>query len=293
MYLASFLKYLEFEKRYSPHTIISYQNDIQQFDAFLSIQYNSQDWKEVSPGMVRSWMVQLAESGMANRSINRKLSALQTFVKYLMKRNYLDKNPLRKVVSPKVGKRLPAYIQEGQMKTLLDEVQFPEDFTGRRDRLIIELLYGTGMRRSELLGLQDQDIDLEKLTLKVLGKGAKERIIPFGAELRQQIELYRDARNSLERLESNSLLVTPDGKPVYPKLIYNVVRKYLSVVSTLDKRSPHVLRHSFATHLANQGAELNAIKELLGHANLSATQIYTHNSIEQLRKVYEAAHPKS
>ena len=293
MYLASFLKYLEFEKRYSPHTIISYQNDIQQFEAFLSIQYNSQDWKEVSPGMVRSWMVQLAESGMANRSINRKLSALQTFVKYLMKRNYLDKNPLRKVVSPKVGKRLPAYIQEGQMKTLLDEVQFPEDFTGRRDRLIIELLYGTGMRRSELLGLQDQDIDLEKLTLKVLGKGAKERIIPFGAELRQQIELYRDARNSLERLESNSLLVTPDGKPVYPKLIYNVVRKYLSVVSTLDKRSPHVLRHSFATHLANQGAELNAIKELLGHANLSATQIYTHNSIEQLRKVYEAAHPKS
>ncbi|MCB0658914.1 MAG: tyrosine-type recombinase/integrase [Saprospiraceae bacterium] len=293
MYLASFLKYLEFEKRYSPHTIISYQNDIQQFEAFLSIQYNSQDWKEVSPGMVRSWMVQLAESGMANRSINRKLSALQTFVKYLMKRNYLDKNPLRKVVSPKVGKRLPAYIQEGQMKTLLDEVQFPEDFTGRRDRLIIELLYGTGMRRSELLGLQDQDIDLEKLTLKVLGKGAKERIIPFGAELRQQIELYRDARNSLERLESNSLLVTADGKPVYPKLIYNVVRKYLSVVSTLDKRSPHVLRHSFATHLANQGAELNAIKELLGHANLSATQIYTHNSIEQLRKVYEAAHPKS
>ena len=278
---------------YSPHTIISYQNDIQQFEAFLSIQYNSQDWKEVSPGMVRSWMVQLAESGMANRSINRKLSALQTFVKYLMKRNYLDKNPLRKVVSPKVGKRLPAYIQEGQMKTLLDEVQFPEDFTGRRDRLIIELLYGTGMRRSELLGLQDQDIDLETLTLKVLGKGAKERIIPFGAELRQQIELYRDARNSLERLESNSLLVTADGKPVYPKLIYNVVRKYLSVVSTLDKRSPHVLRHSFATHLANQGAELNAIKELLGHANLSATQIYTHNSIEQLRKVYEAAHPKS
>ncbi|HRV83716.1 MAG TPA: tyrosine recombinase XerC [Saprospiraceae bacterium] len=291
MHLTSFLKYLEFEKRYSPHTVESYRNDIQQFQDFLQKQFETNEWADVTPGMVRSWMVSLAESGRANRSINRKISALQTFVKYLMRRGFLAKNPLRKVVAPKVGKRLPVYVQESQMESLLDVMKFSEDFAGVRDRLIIELFYTTGMRRSELVALQDQDIDLEKLTVKVMGKGSKERIIPIGPDLRELILRYRKLRDEIAN--NGQCWVTESGKPIYPKLIYNIVNKYLSMVSTLEKKSPHVLRHSFATHLANEGAELNAIKELLGHANLSATQVYTHNSIEQLRKVYEAAHPKS
>ncbi|HPG06668.1 MAG: tyrosine recombinase XerC [Saprospiraceae bacterium] len=291
MHLTSFLKYLEFEKRYSPHTVESYRNDIQQFQDFLQKQFETNEWADVTPGMVRSWMVSLAESGRANRSINRKISALQTFVKYLMRRGFLAKNPLRKVVAPKVGKRLPVYVQESQMESLLDVMKFSEDFAGVRDRLIIELFYTTGMRRSELVALQDQDIDLEKLTVKVMGKGSKERIIPIGPGLRELILRYRKLRDEIAN--NGQCWVTESGKPIYPKLIYNIVNKYLSMVSTLEKKSPHVLRHSFATHLANEGAELNAIKELLGHANLSATQVYTHNSIEQLRKVYEAAHPKS
>ena len=291
MHLTSFLKYLEFEKRYSPHTVESYRNDIQQFQDFLQKQFETNEWADVTPGMVRSWMVSLAESGRANRSINRKISALQTFVKYLMRRGFLAKNPLRKVVAPKVGKRLPDYVQESQMESLLDVMKFSEDFAGVRDRLIIELFYTTGMRRSELVALQDQDIDLEKLTVKVMGKGSKERIIPIGPGLRELILRYRKLRDEIAN--NGQCWVTESGKPIYPKLIYNIVNKYLSMVSTLEKKSPHVLRHSFATHLANEGAELNAIKELLGHANLSATQVYTHNSIEQLRKVYEAAHPKS
>ena len=291
MHLTSFLKYLEFEKRYSPHTVESYRNDIQQFQDFLQKQFETNEWADVTPGMVRSWMVSLAESGRANRSINRKISALQTFVKYLMRRGFLAKNPLRKVVAPKVGKRLPVYVQESQMESLLDVMKFSEDFAGVRDRLIIELFYTTGMRRSELVALQDQDIDLEKLTVKVMGKGSKERIIPIGPGLRELILRYRKLRDEIAN--NGQCWVTESGKPIYPKLIYNIVTKYLSMVSTLEKKSPHVLRHSFATHLANEGAELNAIKELLGHANLSATQVYTHNSIEQLRKVYEAAHPKS
>jgi len=291
MHLTSFLKYLEFEKRYSPHTVESYRNDIQQFQDFLQKQFETNEWADVTPGMVRSWMVSLAESGRANRSINRKISALQTFVKYLMRRGFLAKNNLRKVVAPKVGKRLPVYVQESQMESLLDVMKFSEDFAGVRDRLIIELFYTTGMRRSELVALQDQDIDLEKLTVKVMGKGSKERIIPIGPDLRELILRYRKLRDEIAN--NGQCWVTESGKPIYPKLIYNIVNKYLSMVSTLEKKSPHVLRHSFATHLANEGAELNAIKELLGHANLSATQVYTHNSIEQLRKVYEAAHPKS
>ena len=291
MHLTSFLKYLEFEKRYSPHTVESSRNDIQQFQDFLQKQFETNEWADVTPGMVRSWMVSLAESGRANRSINRKISALQTFVKYLMRRGFLAKNPLRKVVAPKVGKRLPVYVQESQMESLLDVMKFSEDFAGVRDRLIIELFYTTGMRRSELVALQDQDIDLEKLTVKVMGKGSKERIIPIGPDLRELILRYRKLRDEIAN--NGQCWVTESGKPIYPKLIYNIVNKYLSMVSTLEKKSPHVLRHSFATHLANEGAELNAIKELLGHANLSATQVYTHNSIEQLRKVYEAAHPKS
>ncbi|MCB0600822.1 MAG: tyrosine-type recombinase/integrase [Saprospiraceae bacterium] len=291
MYLTSFLKYLEFEKRYSPHTVESYRNDIQQFEHFLEKQFETVEWAGVSPAMVRSWMVSLAESGLTNRSINRKISALQTFVKYLMRRGFLQKNPLRKVVAPKVGKRLPVYVQESQMQSLLAEMKFSEDFVGIRDRLIIELFYTTGMRRSELFGLKDEDIDLDKLTVKVMGKGSKERIIPIGPETRELVLRYRRLREEITG--TGHFWITGEGKPIYPKLIYNIVRKYLSMVSTVEKRSPHVLRHSFATHLANEGAELNAIKELLGHANLSATQVYTHNSIEQLRKVYEAAHPKS
>ena len=257
MHLTSFLKYLEFEKRYSPHTVESYRNDIQQFQDFLQKQFETNEWADVTPGMVRSWMVSLAESGRANRSINRKISALQTFVKYLMRRGFLAKNPLRKVVAPKVGKRLPVYVQESQMESLLDVMKFSEDFAGVRDRLIIELFYTTGMRRSELVALQDQDIDLEKLTVKVMGKGSKERIIPIGPGLRELILRYRKLRDEIAN--NGQCWVTESGKPIYPKLIYNIVNKYLSMVSTLEKKSPHVLRHSFATHLLESGTDIRYI----------------------------------
>ncbi len=290
--LESFLKFLKFEKRYSENTVIAYQNDIQQFIRYLKLQYEITNLELIQHAMVRSWMVHLVESGLSNRSIGRKLSSLQTFFKYLLRTKKIQFNPAKKIILPKVGKRLPDYLQENQINQLLDGSVFNEDYLGLRDRLIIEMLYQTGMRRSELIGLKKSDIDLDRMAIKVLGKGNKERIIPLSDTLRRIVNKY------LEKIPEDwslnpYLILTDKGKPLYPKIVYNVVKKYLSFVSSMDKKSPHVLRHTFATHLSNQGAELNAIKELLGHANLSATQIYTHNSIEKLKQIYQSAHPKS
>lgn len=290
--LEVFIKYLTYEKRYSPHTVSSYTNDLEQFHTYLEGVYGPLDWGEVTHRHVRSWLVHLSGEGIVPRSINRKISALQTFYKFLRKRGAVDKNPLQKVIGPKVGKRLPVFVQENVADKLFTEVKFNDDLEGQRDRLIMSLLYATGMRRAELVALKVSDIDLIKLQLKVLGKGNKERLIPFGPEIKQAIQDYLPHRAEVVQGHDH-LLVTSSGRPFYPKGVHLTVNKYLGLVSSLEKRSPHVLRHTFATHLANQGAELNAIKDLLGHANLSATQVYTHNSIEQLKKVYEAAHPKS
>lgn len=290
--LEVFLKYLTYEKRYSPHTVTSYANDIQQFTSYTEQIFGAFDWQEVTHQHIRSWMVHLKGDGMTSRSINRKISALQTFFKFLRKNGKIDKNPLQKVVNPKIGKRLPVYVQENAIDKLFSEVTFGDHLEGKRDLLILKLLYATGMRRAELVDLKLGDIDLSKMQLKVLGKGNKERILPFGPEIKQLIQAYLPFRNEVAK-GHDRLLITGRGTPFYPRGVHMVVNKYLSLVTTVEKRSPHVLRHTFATHLANQGAELNAIKDLLGHANLSATQVYTHNSIEQLKKIYEAAHPKS
>jgi len=235
----------------------------------------------------------MMEGGISPRSVNRKLSALKTYYGFLKKQGTVNHNPTTKVVSPKVESRLPNYVQEKELETLFEDLVFPENFQGVRDRTILELFYLTGMRRAELIGLDDLSIDFERKIVKVIGKGKKERLIPLSAKFCNQIKAYVEKRNeAFKKDHFPSLFVTGKGNKMYPKFVYNIVKSYLSLVSTIEKRSPHILRHSFATHLSNKGAKLNIIKELLGHSNLSATQIYTHNSIEQLKKVYTNAHPK-
>lgn len=291
--LESFIKFLSYEKRYSPHTVTSYSNDIGQFLSFLLEQYDMEDITLVRHQHVRSWVVSLMEKGNKARSVNRKLSALKSYFNFLKKSGHVIGNPTSRIVAPRVEKRLPAIIQEKELDDLLDEIVFEENFFGLRDRMIIELLYATGMRRAELIHLSDRNVDHSSLLIKVFGKGKKERLIPFSKALSDQVRHYISVRNSeFERENFNALIVTNSGNQMYPKFVYNVVKRYLTLVSTAAKKSPHILRHSFATHLSNKGARLNAIKELLGHSNLSATQIYTHNSIEQLKKVYDNAHPK-
>ncbi len=293
MRLDTFYNYLALEKRYSPHTLKAYQNDITQFFDYLALQYSIHDIKEVTHQEIRSWMVSLMQNQVSTRTINRKLSTLKTYYKFLLKRGWVAKNPMLKVVTPKVGKRLPVFVPEENMQRLFSDFQFADGFRGMRDRLILEILYSTGMRLSELIHLEVEDVDFWNLQLKILGKGNKERLVPFGKPLKEAIQNYLFLRsNEFEEVLPPQLLVTNKGKKLYPKFVYNTVKKYLSTVTTVDKKSPHILRHSFATHLSNGGADLNAIKELLGHANLSATQIYTHNSIEKLKEIYQQAHPK-
>lgn len=290
----SFLRYLEHEKRFSPHTLTAYRTDLEQFLQFLDHTFDIQSPTEVTHTQVRSWTVELLNEGKSTSSINRKLSTLKTFYRFLQRRHNLDSNPMLKVLSPKTGKRLPHVVRADELDTLFEQVKFPVDFVGQRDRVLLELLYNTGMRRSELINLKIEDLDFSQNVLKVLGKGNKERLIPFGQGLAKLVLAYIELRRqTFGESEFPHLLLTKHGKPLYPKAAYNIVRKYLSAVSTVEKKSPHVLRHSFATHLSDNGADLNAIKALLGHANLAATQIYTHNSIEKLKKVYESAHPKA
>ncbi|MEM7106032.1 MAG: tyrosine-type recombinase/integrase [Bacteroidota bacterium] len=294
MALNSFLQFLKFEKRYSSHTLLAYQKDIEQFLAFTTNIYETEEPRDITHTHIRAWMVDLMQKGITPRTINRKLSALKSWFKFLLKQKQIVKNPAVKIIAPKAGKRLPVFLHEKSTQQLFDEIDFGEGYQGARNKMIIELLYCTGIRRSELINLKEKDIDLLKHQLKVMGKGGKERLIPFHESLSVSIQNYLEEKLKSYPLSGGGpVFLTDKGKPVYPKMVYNIVKRYLSLVTTSDQRSPHILRHSFATHLSNRGADLNAIKELLGHSSLSATQIYTHNSIEQLKKVYEQAHPKA
>ena len=292
MLIDEFLKYLQLEKRYSPHTVKAYQIDITQFQDYLDEAYESV-LQNAKHSMVRSWLAQMLDYGISPRSVNRKISVLKSFYKFLLKEEKVKEDPTIKVVPPKMSKKLPVFVEEDQMRKLLDELDFTSGYAGVRDKLMIELFYSTGIRQAELIHLKINDIDLSSNVIKVLGKQNKERLIPLTLELRKKIEIYLKLRAELPVKDSSYLLLTNKGKKLYPNLVYRQVNHYLSQVTSLDKKSPHVLRHTFATHMLNNGADLNAIKELLGHANLSATQVYTHNTIDKLKKVYNQAHPRA
>lgn len=291
--ISDFKAYLQFEKRYSANTVQAYQNDLEQFFLFIKSQFEEQAITAITHIHIRSWLAQIKEFDRSSKSINRKISTLKSFYKFLLKKEIVDKSPMAKIISPKNAKRLPVFVNEGNMDNLMEQPLFSNDFKGKTDKLILELLYQTGMRRAELLGLQLSSFDQSNKTLKVLGKGNKERIIPIQIELCTLLKEYLVERAQIENLQHQNILSFPNGKPLYEKYVYLTVNKYLSMITTLDKKSPHVLRHTFATHILNQGADLNAVKELLGHANLSATQIYTHNTIDKLKEVYKKAHPKA
>lgn len=292
-YLDSFFKYLEFERRNSPHTITAYQTDISQFCEYLE-SVGVEFWEQVTSKTIRAWMVKMVDGGVTARSVTRKISTLKVLFRYLMQLEVVDSNVAEYVVTPKLPKRLPVFVKEQEMDVLLDYVDFGEGFRGARDRLIVEMFYNTGMRLAELAGLTDEQIDLANGILKVRGKRNKERIIPVIPELKTSLVGYLNKRNSEFKERANSFVfLTEKGLPVYHKLVYRVVNRYLAQVSTVTKKSPHVIRHSFATALLNRGADLNAIKELMGHANLAATEVYTHNTYAQLNSIYKQAHPRA
>ena len=298
-----FIDYIQYEKRYSPHTVSAYRNDLDQFFSYLFRQYSTNSIGDVTHPMIRSWLASLMEEKISPRSVNRKLTTLKSFYKFLQREGMVTVNPMRKIISLRTSKKLPSFVETEKMEMLFETVDFGPGFPGLRDRLILEILYATGMRLSELIQLKETDIDYHSSTLKVLGKRNKERLIPFSGKFADFLKVYikekkvfvEDADFSETTIESAGiwLLITDAGNKSYPRFIYRAVTKYLGQVTTLQKISPHVLRHTFATHLLNNGAELNAVKELLGHANLSATQIYTHNTIEKLKTIYNQAHPKA
>ena len=291
-YFESFFSYLESEKRYSRHTIIAYDNDIKQFISFLSAK-NISNPVSVNAKIIREWVISLHNEGIIPRSIHRKISTIRAFYKHLQKLEIIDNNPAKLVNLPKTPKRLPSFVREKEMELLLDKVDFGTDFEGIRNKLIIELFYGTGMRLSEMLNLKNNDIDLNGKLVKVLGKGNKERLIPLTKESIRILNLYLQKRDeTFGKDYSNYLLLTKKGDKIYNKLVYRIVNTYLKTVTTINKKSPHVLRHTYATTLLNRGADINAIKELLGHVNLKATEIYTHNTFETLNAIYKQAHPR-
>lgn len=289
-----FLNYLAFEKRYSKNTILSYENDLSAFFQYLSHEYQLSDIKEITPALIRSWLASLKEKKATSKTINRKISSLKSFFKYQLKLQQISVSPVATISSLKISRRLPSFIEEKDLNTLLKNDFFPSTFAGKTDFLIFEILYQTGIRRNELIHLRETDIDRSAGSIKVLGKGNKERLVPVNNELLKSIDEYNSEKKKiLGELSENFLLVNKKGKKLNPKYVYNVVKLNLAKVSTNERKGPHVLRHSFATHLTNNGAEINAIKELLGHSSLASTQIYTHNTIEKLKEVYKQAHPKS
>jgi integrase/recombinase XerC len=290
MSVIRFLKYLELEKRYSTNTISSYTVDLNQFQDYLKSTYNL-SLKVADFQMLRSWVLQLT-STMQPKSVNRKITSLKSYYKYLFMLGDIEVNPSLRLTYSKVPKKLPNFIVEDQIISLLNNFTFEDNYDGVLDRLILDLFYSTGIRRSELINIKLIDIDLFKDRLKVLGKRNKERFVPLNKELKKSIELYLNQRNKIKVINRSFFLVTKNGNKLYPSFVYRRVRKYLSMTSS-NKISPHVLRHTFATHMLNRGADLNAIKEILGHANLSATQVYTHNSIKELKSVYNHAHPRA
>ncbi|MBP1667974.1 MAG: integrase [Bacteroidetes bacterium] len=285
----NFIRYITTLKHYSVHTVTSYKKDLQQFMAFCSLP----EGQFPDHHHIREWIVDMMSKGIAARSVNRKLSALKSFYHYLVRENILESNPVKKVILPRTDKKLPVFVHEKNMDMLLDNINFGDNFEGIRNRLIIEMLYFTGMRVNELTQLKCSDLNLYESSLKVLGKRNKERIIPLIPEMVTTLNEYLTKRSELAAENNEYLLLTMKGAKVYNRMAYRIVHQYLTLVTTLDKRSPHVLRHTFATHMLNKGADLNAIKEILGHANLSATEVYTHNTFEKLKKIYKQAHPRA
>lgn len=294
--IEKYLQHIRYEKGFSSHTIASYQADLRLFQSFLE-NHNLKEFKldSVDSKLIREWIVLLRECNNSPSSINRRLSTLKSFFRYMKQKGLIKHNPMQQVVSLKRETRLPKFVKESEMESLLSEGQalFTDDFEGIRDATIIETFYTLGIRESELIGIKDSDIDFSRCYVSVIGKGSKQRLIPFGRKMKEAFLNYLEARENLHLGEVSSFFVRKDGKSLYPMLVYRVVRKYLSEVSSLTQRSPHVLRHTFATLMLNNGAELNAVKELLGHANLAATEVYTHTTFEQLREIYERAHPRA
>ena len=293
MLIDSFLDYLRYERNYSNYTIEAYSKDLRQFEEYVKLNKESVFVPgDVDADLVRSWIVSLMDEKISPVSVNRKLSSLKSFFKFLMKQGSISVNPLRLITGPKTKKPLPYFVRDKEMELLLDGDGFDEDFEGVRDRLILEMLYDTGVRRSELLGIQDTDIDYEAMQVKVTGKRNKQRLIPFAERLRNLMLAYTEVRNREVGAGSGWFFVRKNGEQLSTGILYMIVRKKLSDIPTLAKCSPHVLRHSFATSMLNNGAELNAVKELLGHSSLASTSIYTHTTFEELKKVYHA-HPRA
>jgi integrase/recombinase XerC len=284
--VGSFLKYLEFEKRYSSNTITAYHNDLLQFQSFLKI--TSTALEQANHAQIRGWVIENMEDGLTAKSVNRKISSVRAYFKFLLKREVISIDPTSRISALKSPKKLPAFIKETELQNLLNNIEFsgPE---GQRDRVLLEILYGTGIRLNELIHLKWSDVQLQEGVIKVLGKRNKERIIPIPQELNNLLLLYRK-----ENTLGSKYVITTDGqKQSYPMFVYRKVSKYLTLYTNSEKKSPHALRHTFATHLLNKGADLNAVKDLLGHTSLAATQVYTHNTIEKLKKVFKQAHPKA
>ena len=290
--IQEFLDHLKFQKRFSPNTIISYQTDLISFFDFIQQQYGELDI--ISPSIIRTWLASLKEQKLESKSINRKISTLKSFFKYQLRTGKIENSPMTAIATLKVSKRLPTYIEQKDMQTLFQHVEFPDTWDGKTDRILLEIFYQTGMRLSELINLKESQIDKGNGQVKVLGKGNKERLIPLNKLLLDRIENYiLEKRKDFETVDIPELLVSSKGKKLNPRKVYNQVKHYLSLVTTNEKKSPHVLRHSFATHLTNNGANINAIKELLGHSSLAATQVYTHTTIEKLKDIYKKAHPRA
>lgn len=293
LHIHKFIEYLKFEKRYSKHTIVAYQTDLSQFQSFLTKEKITEP-NQVSHLIVRAWIMEMLAQKETPRTVNRKITCLKSFYKFLQRDGIVEVSPMTKVQSPKVPKRLPVFVEDGNMNSLLDtQGVFDETYNGVLARLIIELLYSTGIRRAELIGLKTANLDIQKRLIKVLGKRNKERIIPFNESLVETIKKYNVLKEDLELPDKENFFLSKKGKTLDPRMVYGIVNKYISMITTIEKRSPHVLRHTFATHMLNNGADLNAIKELLGHSSLAATQVYTHNSVEKLKKVHKQAHPKA
>ncbi|MDC6366081.1 MULTISPECIES: tyrosine-type recombinase/integrase [Flavobacteriaceae] len=294
MSLPAFIDYLKLEKNYSKHTIGAYEKDIKEFSKFCEEQFSMTSIQEMDYTIIRSWIVSLVDKGIANRSINRKISSLQAYYRFLQKIGQITISPLAKHRALKTEKKVEVPFSEREMEKILSEIPFSEDFEGKRDRLIIEMLYTAGLRRTELVHLKVTDVDLGKSTLKVLGKRNKERILPLLSSTQELIKDYNLYRSKLKnRADPSFLFLTKEGFKIYETLVYRIINKYFSLVSPKVKKSPHILRHTFATHLLNRGADLNSVKELLGHSSLASTQVYTHNSIAELKKVHLKAHPRN
>ena len=294
--LESYIEYLRYEKRCSENTITAYQHDIEQFFLYMDKALQITELNNISSSDIRTWILTLLEDEQHTaRTVNRKISALKAFYRYHLKIGDVSYNPMLQIHAPKFSKKLPEYVEEKDMGKLFEGITFSDDFEGRRDRLILELFYATGIRLSELLGIKKLDVDFFNSSIKVLGKRNKERIIPFGSNLHNLLTSYMEyyEKTIVPDINNYYIFVAANGKQLYPKAIYRIVRKYLDMVTTIDKRSPHVIRHTFATHLLNNGADLNAIKEILGHSSLAATQVYTQNSMEQLKSIYKQAHPRA